>query len=135
MKSGPPFEFSLFSESKLKTCHPYLREVLQAAILVYDFRILEGHRTEEEQSDAFFKGHSKVMWPDSKHNSLPSKAVDIAPYPIDWNDKVRFYFLAGIVKGIARLKGINIRWGGDWDSDGDFKDQTFDDLVHFELIE
>ena len=27
-----------------------------------------------------------------------------------------------------------IRWGGDWDSDGEIKDNNFDDLVHIEII-
>ncbi len=31
----------------------------------------------------------------------------------------RFYFFAGIVKGIAWELGIGVRWGGDWDSDND----------------
>ena len=42
---------------------------------------------------------------------------------------------AGYVQGVAEQLGIKIRWGGDWDSDFDFKDQTFNDLVHFELRE
>jgi hypothetical protein len=28
---------------------------------------------------------------------------------------------------------IKIRWGGDWDSDNIMKDQTFNDLPHFQL--
>lgn len=28
-----------------------------------------------------------------------------------------------------------IRWGGDWDRDHDVKDQTFNDLVHFEVVD
>ena len=57
----------------------------------------------------------------------------LAPYPIDWNDKERFYFFAGYVKGIASQMGIELRWGGDWDSDNQLHDQTFMDLPHFEL--
>ena len=29
---------------------------------------------------------------------------------------------------------IKLRWGGDWNDNKDFSDQTFDDLVHFELV-
>ena len=46
-----------------------------------------------------------------------------------------FYFLAGIIKAIANKRNIKIRWGGDWDDDNDFKDQHFNDLGHFELVE
>ncbi len=49
-------------------------------------------------------------------------------------------FLAGIVIGIADEMyksgevSHKVRWGGDWDRDGDFNDETFKDLWHFELI-
>ena len=52
-----------------------------------------------------------MQYPNSKHNKLPSKAVDVAPYPIDWNDPDRFYHFAGYVRGIAEGMGIKIRWG------------------------
>lgn len=68
------------------------------------------------------------------HNKTPSLAVDVAPWPIDWNDKNRFYHFAGRVQGIAQMFNIKIRWGGDWDSDNDLKDQNFYDLPHFELV-
>jgi len=28
---------------------------------------------------------------------------------------------------------VSVRWGGDWDSDGEIADNSFDDLVHVEL--
>ena len=71
----------------------------------------------------------------SKHNQEPSLAVDVAPWPIDWNDSHRFYHFAGFVLGIAAALNIRLRWGGDWDSDFDLRDQTFFDLPHFELEE
>ena len=45
----------------------------------------------------------------------------------------RFVDFAGYVKGVAEDLGIAIPWGGDWDGDGDFSDQRFHDLPHFEL--
>ena len=69
----------------------------------------------------------------SHHNSDPSRAVDVAPYPIDWNDTERFGRFAGFVLGMAAAMGIPLRWGGDWDRDNDTHDQKFNDLVHFEL--
>ena len=65
-------------------------------------------------------------------------AVDVVPYfkskpNIRWNDKNKFYEFAGFVQGIASQLDIDIRWGGNWDSDDELNDQTFFDLPHFEL--
>lgn len=83
----------------------------------------------------FRVGKSKLQWPNSNHNSEPSLAVDVAPYPIDWSKTNRFFYLAGAVGAIAQSKGYTIRWGGNWDGDNVFDDQTFNDYCHFELIE
>lgn len=64
----------------------------------------------------------------------PSLAVDVAPYPIKWNDYLRFYAFAGFVLGTATEMGIKIRSGMDWDSDREFNDQSFHDLPHYELV-
>jgi len=127
--------FSQRSQNRLNTCDPRLVEVLEEVIKHWDCTILQGERTKEEQDEFFRTGRSKVQWPNSKHNSSPSKAVDVAPYPIDWNDTRRFDYFAGFVKGIATTKGITLRWGGDWNSDNDQSDQTFNDLPHFEIKE
>lgn len=110
-------------------------------IKVYDFSVLCGHRGKVEQTRLFEERKTQVYWPDSKHNKTPSLAVDIAPYPIDWKDKGRFLFLAGAVHAVAALLlkqgqiSHGIRWGGDWNRNGNFKDQNFFDLPHFELVE
>jgi peptidoglycan L-alanyl-D-glutamate endopeptidase CwlK len=127
-------KFSERSKKNLSECHPDLQAVAVEAIKIIDFAVLEGHRPREEQEKAFHKGLSKVQWPESNHNKKPSEAMDIAPYPIDWNNKERFYYLAGIIMGIAHAKGIELRYGGDWDRDGDITDQNFMDLVHFERV-
>ena len=78
---------------------------------------------------------SKLQFPKSKHNSLPSKAVDVVPYPINWSDIDRFKdFGKFVIKKAAEL-GISIRWGGDWDGDGSSSDETFLDFPHFEIKE
>lgn len=127
-------KFSKQSLDRLKTCEPELQELFHHVLQVHDCTILEGHRTEETQDEYFRTGKSKVEYPNSKHNTYPSRAVDCAPYPIDWNNTKRFYYFAGIVKGVAEHMGLVIRWGGDWDGDNDLDDQSFMDLVHFELI-
>lgn len=98
-----------------------------------DCTVIQGHRGQVSQDEAYRTGKSKLRYPQSKHNSLPSKAVDVAPFPIDWANRERFAYFAGVVKGIALAKGIALRWGGDWNRDGNTKDETFSDMPHFEL--
>lgn len=129
------YKFSKISQARLDTCHPDLQAVLNEVIKKVDFTVICGHRSQAEQDLAFHTGKSKLRFPRSKHNTTPSKAVDIAPYPIDWNNRERFYFLAGIVLGTADRMGIQLRFGGDWDRDGNITDNNFDDLVHFEIVE
>ena len=113
------------SKARLETCHPDLITIMEEAIEIIDFTVLCGERDEDAQTEAFDSGRSKVQFPNSKHNSSPSRAVDIAPWPIDWEDRERFFHLAGIVKGIAHEKGIDLTWGGDF--------RSFFDGPHYEL--
>lgn len=132
--------FSPSSAAKLDTCHPRLQRLFDAVVYECDCTILCGERSKEDQDEAFRTGHSTVEWPQSLHNVTPemkrqglkSIAVDVAPYPIDWNNRDRFMHFAGIVRGIASTMDLKVRWGGNWDG-GDLERQSFDDLVHFEL--
>ena len=85
---------------------------------------------------AYRSGASKVKWPNSKHNQQPSLGIDIAPWEngVDWDFLPHFYFMGGQGVLVARALGINMRWGGDWNRNGSLKDNTFNDLVHFELM-
>ena len=126
--------FGKTSKEKLASCDPLLQKVANRAILIMDFSVICGHRGKEEQDKAFASGNSKLKWPDGKHNKMPSLAMDLLPYPIDWNDRDRFILLAGIIIGVAHELGVPIRWGGDWNSNYVIKDESFQDLGHFELI-
>jgi hypothetical protein len=128
-------KFSRRSLNRLRTCDPRLRALFERVVETYDCTIICGHRGETAQNAAADAGRSQKRWPDGKHNSYPSKAVDVGPWPLDWNDKVKFYHLAGYVQAIAEDMGVPIRWGGDWDSDLDLHDQTLYDLGHFEIKE
>lgn len=102
-----------------------------------DCKILCGHRGKAKQTEYYEAKLSKTPWPLSKHNSKPSLAVDVAPYPVDWTSpkaKHRFYMFAGYVLRTAQELGIDVRLGADWDGDWDLNDQTFDDTPHFELV-
>lgn len=137
--------FSESSLAKLETADSDLQALFKLVVKKFDCTILVGHRDKIAQDLAYEKGNSKLKWPDSKHNTKPSLAVDAAPYPINWGDHntpkeqrvkalCRFYLFAGYVIRTAETMGIKIRWGGDWDMDLDIFDQTFDDLVHFEKV-
>jgi peptidoglycan L-alanyl-D-glutamate endopeptidase CwlK len=108
---------------------------MQRVVEVIDITVLVGHRTQADQDEAYNTKRSQLQWPDSKHNQLPSKAIDISPYPIpkDWDPK-GFIYVAGVVKAEAHHMGLRVRWGGDWDEDDDLTDNRFNDYVHFELV-
>lgn len=131
--------FSKHSEDQLATCHEDLQKIFYTVINFFDCRVMQGHRGQEEQDFYYANGDSQVKYPNSAHNSTPSMAADVAPWPIDWKGRENMTYLAGYVKGIAQIyytAGVTthlIRWGGDWDNDFQTKDNGFDDLIHFEL--
>jgi len=129
------YSFGSSSQARLDTCHPKLQEILNEAIKYVDISVLCGTRDKAAQDKAVADKASKVTYPNSKHNSSPSMAVDVAPYPIDWDNVARFALLQGLLRGIAMMKGIKIRSGIDWDSDGDITDHKFMDWPHIELLE
>jgi len=128
-------EFSEKSKRILATCHPKLIAVCNTAIMRFDFSVISGHRVEQEQNTAFRLGNSHLTFPHSKHNKEPSMAVDLAPYPIDWEDTGRFKLLAGYILGLSEALEIRLRWGGAWVEDFNMENQRLVDLGHFEIIE
>lgn len=128
------YNFGSTSQSRLDTCHPLLQEIANKAIKYIDFSVTCGHRSEAEQNTAYQSGNSKVQWPNSMHNSYPALAMDVVPYPIDWENIRRFAYLMGIIKGIAMEMGVEVRTGIDWDMDGDITDHDFMDWPHVELV-
>lgn len=128
-------EYGRASTQNLSTADERLRKLFREVILHYDCSVLCGYRNEEEQTTAYVNKASTKRFPDSKHNKFPSLAVDVVPYPIDWDDIERFRHFQGFVEATAIQMGIKIRCGGDWDMDRDFKDQRFIDMPHFEVID
>ena len=127
--------FGKRSRSRLSTCDDRLQDLFKEVVKHFDCSVIQGHRGKADQNKAFDEGRSKLRYPDGNHNAVPSKAVDVAPYPIDWSDRDRFHYFSGFVMGIASQMGLKIRWGGDWDRDTQVKDNKFDDLPHFEIRE
>lgn len=118
-------KFGKRSKKELATAHPDLQRLFNEVIKEYDCAVICGHRDHAAQDKAFADGYSLVKWPNSKHNKVPSLAVDVVPYPIDWNDHARFMSFASNVKKVAKRLKINVEWGGDW--------KKFVDLPHYQV--
>tara|TARA_R100001530_G_scaffold59945_1_gene43343 strand:- start:1030 stop:1422 length:393 start_codon:yes stop_codon:yes gene_type:complete len=127
--------FGKTSNSRLETCDTRLQKLFNEVVKHFDCSILEGHRGKRAQNKAYKEGKSKVVYPNGKHNQIPSVAVDAVPYPIDWEDRERMTYFAGFVLGVALRMNLKIRWGGDWNMNTELKDNNFDDLPHFEIRE
>lgn len=141
------YKFGMVSRKKLDSCHEDLQLIIQEALKLsdVDFGISEGHRDVATQQMYFRQGKSKIdgVTKLGKHNVMPSEAVDIYGYVngrATYNVQTLAY-IAGVVTAAAKVlyeQGkVNyiIRWGGNWDRDGEIiTDQNFDDLPHFELV-
>lgn len=103
-------------------------------IVPFDIALTDSHRGEKEQNKYFASGASKVQWPYSKHNRKPSWAMHLDPYPINYENHLLYYVLAGVVLAAAKAMGMQERlvWGGDWNQDLDLN-ESFRDLAHWEL--
>lgn len=148
------------SRAKLDTVDPRLRKVVERAIEIteQDFVVLCGVRAQREQYQLYAKGRHvaelraagvpldilaqpgepKVTWtlhsrhcPDTKTGL--SNAVDLCPFPIDWNHLAKFDAVSRAMRQAAREIGVSIRWGADWDDDGKSREKGESDSPHFEL--
>jgi len=126
-------QFSRRSRERLDTCHPDLIRWADELIKHVDFTVLCGYRDQWAQQEAFRLNCTTKRWPYSKHNRLPSTAVDLAPYPVNWQDKARFAYFAGYGIAIAERMGIVITWGADWNRNTYTIDERLIDMPHFEL--
>lgn len=154
------YQYGRTSSARLNTCHKDLQRVARLALSLglMDISVICGNRSEDEQN-ALYPKYTSVKFPSSKHNAMPSLAVDLAPYHsvygylsghktqinriagaenISYMEARCFIAseynrLAGIVLSCAKHLNIKLRWGGDWNSDSNTLDQSFIDLPHFEL--
>ena len=126
--------FSRQSSDRLSTCHEDLIDLFTEVVKYYDIMIWEGHRSSMRQAELYAQGRTEpgaiVTNCDgvdrlSRHQSSPSIAVDVVPFPIDWDNEGRFHELAGWVQCIAMGMGINVKWGGHW--------RSIKDLPHWEV--
>ena len=133
-------EWGRKSRAVRSTLDPRLQQVTDYVLHnVADVSLLAGHRGRTEQNYYFSIGRSKVRWPFGKHNKVPSLAVDYQPYPLP-QDRIKRWaalaYIAGRAIEYAKQElDLTLRWGGDWNQNGDLTDQNFDDLFHLEIQE
>ena len=111
------------SLQSLSGVHPDMVAVVKRAIEItdQDFTVIEGIRNINRQRELYKAGKSTTM--NSRH--ITGHAVDMVPWPVDWNDLERFEVMSEAMKTAAEELEIPIVWGGDW--------KSFYDAPHFEL--
>lgn len=149
------------SREVLEGVDPRMVSVVELAITktTVDFRVLEGLRSVARQHKLYGQGRTaaqckaagvdprharpdmrQVTWTlKSRHFPDPrtgkSRAVDLLPAPYDWKSTVPFDAVAKAMFEAAAELNIKIRWGADWDKDGNPRERGESDSPHFELVE
>lgn len=129
------FRLSARSLKALEGVHPDLVRVVKRAITItdQDFLVTEGVRTPARQRELYAQGRSKpgrkVTWTLKSNHFVHADgyghAVDLCPFPVDWNDARKFAEIAKAMKLAAMELRVPVVWGGDW--------RTNKDSPHFEL--
>lgn len=153
------------SKAKYETLHVDLCRIIDRALIYsrVDFGISHGYRSPEEQFELFKKGRKEVRdkWiivdkskvityldgyeKISKHNEDPSVAFDFYAWvpgkkELMYNKSNLIYLASMFITIGADLYNRGeiehkVKWGGNWDLDGEIlTDQNFDDTPHIELI-
>ena len=139
------YTLSKRSLHNLEGVHPSLVAVVKRAIEItkQDFVVIEGVRTQARQDELWAQGRTKpgpiVTWTkDASSHGIGDDgyghAVDICPYPVDWNDLKKFDAIALAMFSAASEVGVRLRWGADWDMDGKPRERGESDSPHFELV-
>ncbi|MGE8141839.1 M15 family metallopeptidase [Novosphingobium sp. NPDC080210] len=140
------YAFGKRSRDNLLGVHPDMVKVVNRALQICsqtggpDFSVIEGVRTEARQKQLYAQGRTTpgpiVTWT-LKSNHFRNKvtgyghAVDL--FPGSWNDVKLFEKMAQAMFQASKELGIPIRWGADWDRDGNFREKGETDSPHFEL--
>ena len=140
-KERKKYVLSEMSKQYFKNVHPYLVEVMSAAITdsPYDFRITAGARTVKEQNALYQIGRTRAGNTVTNADGYKNKSnhqikADGYGYAVDificgkydengnyvkYNTKEGYDFkklkaVADHIKSIAKTKGYKVEWGGDW---------------------
>lgn len=132
------FKLGKTSLARLQGVDETLVNVVKRAIEIseVDFSVLEGVRTLERQRELYAQGRTapgKIVTWTMKSKHIEGKAVDLVPYPLDWNDLEKFNKIKDAMFQAARELDVNLRWGADWDGDGNYREKGEYDSPHFEI--
>ena len=131
------------SLASLEGVDPRLVKVVKRAIQIteQDFVVTEGLRTREQMKINYGKGRtvaelarhgieakyakpkeSKVTWLNNPFasNHASGKAVDIYPYPVDYNDLRKYAKINEAMQKAAKELGVKVEWGGNWSKSKDY---------------
>lgn len=128
------YKLSIRSLRRLEGVHEDIVKTVKRAIEIVevDFTVLEGLRTEMRQETLMALGRSWTM----KSRHLTGHAVDLAPViggRIPWQDISQFILVSEAMFKAADELGVILQWGGDWDLDGDWRDEKRFDGPHFQV--
>ena len=132
------FKLGKTSLARLQGVDETLVNVVKRAIEIseVDFTVLEGVRTLERQRELYAQGRTapgKIVTWTMKSRHIEGKAVDLVPYPLDWNDLEKFNKIKDAMFQAAKELDVNLRWGADWDGDGNYREKGEYDSPHFEI--
>jgi peptidoglycan L-alanyl-D-glutamate endopeptidase CwlK len=138
------FSLSERSLKNLEGVHPKLVAVVERAIQItsQDFMVIEGVRTQARQDELWAQGRTKpgpvVTWvkdvsSHGVHQDGYGHAVDLCPYPVDWNDLSKFDAIATAMFAASAEQNVPLRWGADWNRNGNPRERGESDSPHFEL--
>lgn len=132
------FKLGKTSLARLQGVDETLVNVVKRAIEIseVDFTVMEGVRTLERQRELYAQGRTapgKIVTWTMKSKHIEGKAVDLVPYPLDWNDLDKFNKIKDAMFKAAKELDVNLRWGADWDCDGNYREKGEYDSPHFEI--
>lgn len=125
------YKFGETSLKRMQGVHPLLRQCAERALSygILDLTVVPygGLRTLDDQRQLVAKGASQTL--NSLHRVQPETgfghAIDLAPYPLDWNNIERFMLAGTLMFRAAMELGVPLEWGGHW--------KNFKDYPHFQL--
>lgn len=97
-----------------------------------DILIYETIRTKEKQAENVRKGASQTM----RSYHIVGQALDFVPIldakgTAGWS--INEYTRKNLMVAINYAKSLGFTWGGDWDSDSNWRDETFLDTPHLQF--
>ncbi len=101
---------------KLANLNPALASVVAQAAAGQPLVVAETGRSPEQQAAYYNAGLSKTL--NGRHvvtaPGQQAQAVDVDPYPVNYNDLEAYKQYGARAKAIAQAAGLPVTWGGDW---------------------